>query len=178
MDKDREKRPNQLTLEEIAALAKEITLKSGEHMPTIIAEGSLRSATGQMVEYPATREEKTLMMLSAGFMFAQEGIGELKQVFFISEGWMSTEKEGGPGAVRPSQDPNRQEVLLISNLTIEGHRTKGAIFAMIRDAEGRLTELREVQQPEEEEDEKNRADSPLLDAFVFGFRSGRDRKID
>ena len=58
-------------------------------------------------------------MLSAGYALAQSGeVGDLRQVFFISEGWMIVGEEGKPPvSPRPSEDPKRMEVLVVSNLS-------------------------------------------------------------
>ena len=97
-------------------------------------------------------------------------MGELQQVIFISEGWMST-GEGPPPESRPSQDPARKEVLLVSNLTIRDHRSRMVIFKMVRDVEGELTELRDLQLHGEYGE--GQAETPLLDAFADGFYIGK-----
>lgn len=87
-----------------------------------------------------------------------------------SEGWMIVGEEGRPTASRPSQDPKRKEVLVISNLLTRKQRSRLVIFEMIRDVEGQLTELRDIQLPDE--NGEGHAETPLLDAFADGFRMG------
>ena len=96
-------------------------------------------------------------------------MGELQQVIFIPEGWMST-GEGTPPESRPSQDPARKEVLLVSELMIRDHCSRVAIFEMVRDVKGELTELRDLQLPGEYD--QGQAETPLLDAFADGFYMG------
>ena len=110
-------------------------------------------------------------MLSAGYALAQSGeVGDLRQVFFISEGWMIVGEEGKLPASRPSEDPRRKEVLVISNLSTREQESRLVIFEMVRDVEGQLAELRDIQLPGE--NEEGHAETPLLDAFVDGFRMG------
>ena len=112
-----------------------------------------------------------LLMSSAGYALGQSGkVDELKQMFFICEAWMSTTEEGRLPDVRPSQDLNRKEILLISHLAVQEHRTRLVVFEMVRDAEGHLVDLRESQQLDETED--GRIEHPLLDAFADGFHFG------
>jgi hypothetical protein len=115
-------------------------------------------------------------MLSAGFAFAQSReVGELKQVFFISEAWMSIAELDKPPAVRPSQDPERIEVIMVSNLAVQEAPTRVesrmAILEMIRDAEGRLTDLNALGLAEESAE--GHVENSLLDAFVVGYLAGR-----
>ena len=163
--------PYQFTLEGVIRLAKEVALEHGGHVPTLIVEGSDSSVIGQMADFPDTHEARRRWMFSAGFALAQSGqVGALKQIFFVSEGWMSLAAEDGTVEVPPSQDPDRKEVLFISTLKANERRTDLVLFEMVRDDEGRLTELKRLQQPGEEE--KGYVDSPLLAEFVSGFRSG------
>ncbi len=146
-------------------------------MPTLIAEGSKRAFGGQIGDLPDTHEERVEWMLSAGYALAQSGkIGDLQQVFFISEGWMSVAQEGQPLQSRPSQDPHRKEVLFISNRIFRTHQTRLAILEMVRDAEGWLTELSEIDLRDELNE--GEAESPLLDAFIDGFRLGGGKPVN
>ena len=79
-------------------------------------------------------------------------------------------EEGEPPSSRPSQDPKRKEVLVISNLSTSEQESRLVIFEMVRDVEGQLAELRDIQLPGE--NEESHAETPLLDAFVDGFRMG------
>ena len=58
-------------------------------------------------------------MFQAGFALAQtEMVSDLRQVFHISEGWMSAGKPGAMPINPPSQDPNRREVFLVFGLNV------------------------------------------------------------
>jgi hypothetical protein len=166
-----ESRPGQYSLEEVVEIAQEVILEHGNHVPTIIVQGEKGSAINQLVPFPETHEGRQERMFIAGLMLAQSGrIGDLKQVFFISEAWMSAADEDGPPRIPPSQDPKRIEVLIITHLEVEDQRTELALYEMIRDAEGRLADLLELEQPGTAEG--GHVESPLLSAFVEGFRQG------
>ncbi len=119
-------------------------------------------------EMPDTHQSRAQMMDLIGRTFAKNGrIGRLKQVFFICEGWMSMGSKENPPKMRPSEDPERMEVLIVSGLQIEGNKKNLMLFQMHRDNQNRLVDLREIKPPEERGGE---VDVPLLDAFIQGFQ--------
>jgi hypothetical protein len=170
MSKERWRGQEPFTFDEVTRIAREVALKHGGHVPVLIAEGTRRSFGGRIANLPDTHEDRIRWMLSAGYALARSGeVGGLQQVIFISEGWMSI-GEGTLPESRPSQDPARKEVLLVSNLTIRDRCSRVVIFEMVRDVEGELTELRDLQLPGEYN--KGLAETPLLDAFADGFYMG------
>ena len=169
-----ESRPGRYTIEEVVSIAQEVLLEHGNHVPTIIVEGEKGPVINQLVPFPETHEGRRERLFIAGLMLAQSGrVGNLKQVFFISEGWMSLADETGPPQAPPSQDPDRIEVLQITLLEIEANHTDLVLFEMVRDAEEKLIELKPLEQPGVEEG--GDVESPLLAAFVDGFGRGRAR---
>ena len=78
--------------------------------------------------------------------------------------------EGRPPESRPSQDPARKEVLLVSDLTIRDHRSRVVIFGMVRGVEDELSELRDLPLPGEYDE--GQAEAPLLGAFADGVYMG------
>jgi len=170
VSKEQDQSPKELSLEKVIHLAKEVTLRDGRHIPTVIADGNIQTAIAQLVELAETHQGRVRQMFITGFALAQSGqVGALKQVFFISEAWMSMVHERKLPDHPPSQDPNRKEILFISNLKVRSWETRMALFEMVRDEQGRLTELKEFQLPTSEAIE---AESPLLAAFVDGFDVG------
>jgi hypothetical protein len=106
-------------------------------------------------------------MFIAGTAVAREGdAGRLRHVFFVCEGWMSAAREGKLPERLPSQDPQRKEVLVISAIEVSSLQTEMALCEMVRDAQGELRELHDVDEPT-----GRRAESPLLEAFVLGYMS-------
>ena len=163
------------TLEAVAQLAKESALKHGGHVPTLVVEGRNVSVIAPLLDLPPTHDARCLLMFAAGAGLRREGkIGDIKQVFFICEGWLSVANQNGTFDLPPSKDPNRVEVLLISRLIIQSHRHDLMVFEMIRDAEDRLCELRDFEPLGGKSD--THAASPLLDVFMEGFHVGKSKR--
>lgn len=162
--------PRPITLEGIARAAKEVALREGGHAPTLIAEGSTGSIVGQLRELPDTHAGRANLLFQAGFLLGRNGeIGALKQAYFISEAWMSQAASDGSIQQRPSQDPDRTEVLLVSQIDTKTQHHAVVLFEMLRDETGELRDLKEMPPMI---DPAHHLDSPLLDAFALGFLSG------
>lgn len=117
-----------------------------------------------------TYEARLQQMYITGQALAHEGTaGSLSSVYFITEAWLSQARHGILPGMRPSQDPQRKEVLIVSGLSgLIGHRWQVhlAIFEMVRDEQGALRETRDYTFPD---DPELVADTPLLEAFLTGF---------
>src|SRR5579859_2383557 len=162
------------TLTEIIEMAEEVLLREGQHMPTVMVIGSKKTAMLRLSDLPDTHAGRARRMFSAGRSIAREGVvGKLQQIYFISEGWMSTGEKGKMPDKVPSQDPKRVEVLLISGLNLETTQVDIVVHEMVRDSEGTLIELKALDISGVE-----RADSPLLRAFAQGFQAGSRPKTD
>lgn len=134
----------------------------------LIIEGNKNTRMTGFGIFPDTHDGKIEMLRSTGRSAARSGeIGTLRQVFMISEGWMAMVKDGKLPGVRPSQDPNRKEALIISGLRVADRSKNLKLFEMRRGLQGELTGLDEIE-PGEGKDET--VDVPLLDAFVEGFQ--------
>jgi len=158
----------QVNFEQVALNAKELTLRDGHHVPILIVEGSMKYLINTFREMPDTHQARAQMMDLIGRTFATNGrIGRLRQVFFICEGWMSMGRKENLPKIRPSEDPDRLEVLIISGLQVEGNKKNLILFQMDRDNQNRLVDLREIKPSGERAGE---VEVPLLDAFVKGFQ--------
>lgn len=157
-----------LSFDEIVFNAKEIILKDGMHVPTIIVEGNKNLIAGQVRDMPYTHGERVELMRFLGQATARSGkIQELRQVFMISEGWLSVPKDGETENLRPSQDPDRKEVLIVSGIKIQERKKQIKALEIVRDGDSRVSRLEEFL-PDAKENET--IDIPLLDAFVWGFQ--------
>ncbi|MBZ0285239.1 MAG: hypothetical protein K8L97_31185 [Anaerolineae bacterium] len=171
MGKEHDKHPSSFMLEDVVAIAKSIILEHGWHAPTLIIEGNRKSVIMQLVNIESTHEGRVQQMYMAGRVVGETGqLGTLKQVFFVSEGWMSLGDGDNAPEMPPSQDPQRKEVLFVSSLQAQTQKGQLALFEMIRDDQAKLVELSPIQQGDEVQ---LRVSSPLLTAFVQGFRLGR-----
>jgi hypothetical protein len=170
MGKEHGKRQPALTLEAVAAGIKEDALKRGQQPPTVIVQGSRQIEVAEFDTFDPTHEGRAQQMFTAGFLLAQAGnVGQLRQVFFMSEAWMSVAQEDKPASMTPSLDPNRKEVLMVSAYTVGSRKSGLVVFEMVRDTRGRLVELKDFKLSQEYDQEEN----PLLEAFVLGFETGK-----
>jgi hypothetical protein len=167
----KEGKPGQFTFERVVSKAREFTLKEGGHIPVLIAQGRTGNVVMGMEIPPGFRGERFDLMFAAGMHVAKgDRVGQLEEVFFISEGWMSVAEEKPPAAP-PSQDPKRIEVLQITGIDItEGDHVQMQVLEMVRDRQGGLIDLAEFESLQA--DNEGRAESPLLSAFLDGYRKG------
>jgi hypothetical protein len=98
-----ERDQHQISLAEIISNAKEIMLRDGQHLPTLIVEGSKTLVAGQIPDLPATHSERVELMRFLGQAAAKSGrVDQLQQVFMVSEGWMSEPSGDRQADIRPS----------------------------------------------------------------------------
>lgn len=148
-------------------IAREALLRDGHHTPMLIVEGTNLSGIVQIDRLGATFDERVRGMTSIGFQLAIAGnLGSFRQEFFINEGWMSIVNQVQAANTRPATDPNRREVLIISHEQVFPPMKDILCFEMKRDAQGKLIEATEIIQPHDS------VQSPLLDAFVLGYKAG------
>jgi hypothetical protein len=142
MDKENGNRPTPLTPEQVIDQAKETILQDGEHVPTIIADGSQRWVVIPIPEMGHTHDERRVQMFAAGFVLGHSRrLGMLRQVFFVSEGWLSLAEGKGLPKMLPSEDPKRREVLFVSSLKLPDRKADMVVFEMIRDSKGELVAI-------------------------------------
>lgn len=164
-----EQEPFRLTFDAVRQEAIDRLLQTGQHPPLVIAEGKLDGLVLEIPEMGSTHEERMKQMAITGFAMAHHGnIGDLRQVFFISEAWMG-KAVGDVPFIPPSQDPQRIEVLSIANRTVVQPHTHLLLLEMRRDSSGHLTEVRHLHETGDKDGFS--AESPLLEAFVFGFQT-------
>lgn len=167
MRKEWQPRPAPITFEQVTRLAQETLLRDGHHAPTLIIDGSARPVVVQIDGLAPTFEGRVQQMFVAGQALAREGgAGRLRNVYFVTEAWLSRAQEGKLPDVPPSQDPQRKEVLIVDGVEAKSHRPRVAIYEMVRDELGDLREIREFKLPD---DSSASSDSPLLEAFLTGF---------
>ena len=170
MSKEQEPPPASLSFEHVTRLAREVLLRDGYHLPTVIVDGSQQPVIVQIPEMAPTHEERAAQMYVAGAILGRDRqAGRLRQAFFVTEGWMSVAREGSLPAVPPSQDPQRKEMLVVTGYESSTQHTRMALYEMKRDPEGVLRELLDY---EYGTGNRIQAENPLLEAFVQGFASG------
>lgn len=169
MGHEQENSPSRPTLEIVTQLARESLLRDGNHVPTLIAQGSLNFIVAGLEDLDNTHEGRVRQMGFVGFALGQrDEIGTLEQVYFISEAWMSTGKGKMPDHP-PSEDPSRKEVLIIYGLSVKEREAELVLLEMIRDRGGQLIEIKEF--PHTDVDNMT-VESPLLTTFVAAYEAG------
>jgi len=164
---EKRQRPQPINFELITQLAQEVLLRDGSHAPTLIVDGSTNPVAIQIDQLAPTFEGRAHQMFVAGQSLAHTGsAGRLQGVYFISEAWLSQGQGGKPPHMRPSKDPKRIEVLMVSGLEINPRQVRLAIYEMRRDGDGALREIKPWEFPDDPDDA---ADTPLLEAFLAGF---------
>ena len=170
MRKEWKQRPAPITFEQVTRLAQEVLLRDGHHVPTLIVDGSRNPIVIQMEVLAPTFEGRMQQMFVTGQALSHEGtVGRLRSIYFITEAWLSQSRDGILPGMRPSQDPQRKEVLIVNGLGRligKSRRVHLAIFEMVRDDQGTLREIRDYTFPD---DPEAVADTPLLEAFLTGF---------
>ena len=79
---------------------------------------------------------------------------------------MSLAHDGQLPETPPSQAPDRKEVLVISSYEANTRHTRMVLYEMVRDEKGILRQLLPFSDTEGRDEQ---AESPLLEAFVYGF---------
>ncbi len=152
-------------------MARDTISVRGEHQPTIIIQGSAQHAVVPLNEWPDSSEEKLKVMLVAGYSAAEARLlGELEQVWFVFEAWMSVGERGQAPTIMPSEHPQKKEALVIASLRPATQDEQASVFEIVRSQDGGLAELRTLIPGKEVLDSFR---SPLLRAFAFGFGSAR-----
>jgi len=168
--KEWKQRPPPITFEQVTRLAQEVLLRDGHHAPTLIVDGTRNPIVIQMEVLAPMFEGRMQQMFVTGQALAHEGTaGRPRSVFFITEAWLSQARDGILPGMRPSQDPQRKEVLMVNGLGRligKSRRVHLAIYEMVRDKQGTLREIRDYTFPD---DPEAVADTPLLEAFLTGF---------
>ena len=151
----------------IAEMAKENLLRHGSHSPTVIAVGDGGKGIGQLEGALDSHEERLQAMWALGAIFRRKkDLGQLRQIYFVSEGWLSDVRKSGAKLMQPSLDPNRIEVLVVSELDLRNSKTNMLPFEIVRDVNRKLVEIK----PYDAGDAKGgETKSTLLEAFVLGY---------
>jgi hypothetical protein len=172
-----ERKQNPVTIEEIISNAKEIMLRDSKHVPVLIIEADRKLVAGQIPDMPPTHGERLELMHFLGQAAGKSGrIDHLQQVFMVQEAWMSVATEDKPPESRPSQDPNRKELLVISGIELKDYKKHMRVLEILRDRHEQVAGFEEFVPDEEKKDES--IEVPLLDAFIHGFQTAFRTKFN
>jgi hypothetical protein len=135
--------------------------KFGSHTPTLFVQGTKDKVVMQL-PFGEDNLERIEIMTQAGIQLGKSGqIGDVEMVVFVDEAWVSPARTP---YVRPSEDPDRMEVLLITALDPQTSKQTVQMYSCVRDYKGTVIELKPSSTGAAE------VESPLLPAFMTGFR--------
>lgn len=149
--------------EEIIQFIKKATLDLGRCSPMVFVNGTQGKVAIGMGSFGDTSDKRARDMLNAGVFTAyQHNVGELEKLTYVSEAWMSPFRKD---FIRPSKDPNRVETVIINSLDTKTQKETMICFEMVRDPQGKLTDLKQISLPE-----GGSIEGILLPAFQKGYQ--------
>ena len=114
MSHEHEPQPVHLTFKQVTESAKEHLLARGNHPPLLVLEGDA-DTIGVDLDFPSEADRRQELLYVIGLGVAYTGVvGALRQIFLVSEAWMSHVEPGQRTALMPSEDPKRREILIIA----------------------------------------------------------------
>jgi hypothetical protein len=160
------------TFDDLIADAVQHTLETGFHLPTVFAVGTKIVAV-MIGDMPGTHDERAAVMYFLGFQTARQPIGQLRDVVFVMEAWMAHAEPGETEMrIRPSEHPQRKEILALSHYSLRESKLELVSYEMIRDASGKLIDL--VKNADTRTDKTGVSpESGLVDAYIQGYLDSR-----
>ncbi len=153
---------------EAVAKAKGVALQLGTQVPFLWVEGTKQEYALWLHTLPDDPLDKYRLFFKAGRTVARDKeLGKLVQVFFISEAWLSIVRQGKLPDIRPSEDPQRQEVLIVSCFNLKNHTKDISVLSYMRDKKGKLIAIKELSSG----NAGLQFASSLLDTFLAGYHS-------
>lgn len=150
-----------------------------DFMPQLMVFGS-KDETGKMpltiIGLPGLDEDnKQDALMTAGSTFCEKGLYSPVAIFMSSEAWMGSlqPKDGDDEPIMPSEDPQRQEVIVTSGLTVD-KRTNMAVTKITRVGEAGIISLGTTQY--HEYNGKPNIDVRLLSLFFVGYALAMTKK--
>lgn len=157
-----------MNIQDIISWAKEFMLKDGGHRPTLFVETDKPQMIFADVADMPPPAQRLAHFIELGRKMGQEHAGEnLTEVAIVVMAWGSRQLPGQPAPkVRPSQDPKRMEVFMITNMRFVGEKIErgGEIYEILRDGKGKVVDLLKMQGVGQPQDN-------LLAGFAAGFKS-------
>lgn len=143
-------------------VAKMAVARFGSFEPTLFVEGT-RGRVFTTLPFGETPEARIGIMTQAGIQFAKsDKVGDCERVYFVSEAWVSPARKP---YTMPSQDPNRQEVLIFNSLDVRSGEQGLEIYACVRNWKQEIVDLKPIPQPD-----GGSVGGNLLPSFLAGFR--------
>lgn len=154
-----------ITMEHVKGLARQYIIEHGSHAPQIIAIGSKNAAILIIESLPDTTNDK-MQIFHESAKKLREGtdIGELHDVYFISETWFITREKYNEVDKRPSECDDRQEALVIYRHNCATDKQEMVMLMIERNDKGVITDA-----VERDMEDITQTESPLMTAFMMGY---------
>ena len=148
--------------DEILTTVKGFMYQFGQFEPMVFVFGT-QGKWYMPLPFGQTSDDRAEIMTRAGVQVAKSGeIGDMEQVIYVSEAWVSPSRTP---YIPPSQDLNRQEVLMFNSLDAKTNAQGLELYVCVRNRQQKITDLKVMEIPE-----KGSFESRLLPAFMAGFR--------
>jgi hypothetical protein len=155
-----------MKIEDIKEKALEVLLRHGIHPPTIFVSGTKADAMILLDELPDDHFESRKYLFLKGAETAKSNtIGALREVYLVSEAWVSIGKPGHKIQGEPKKDPQRTEALVVYKIDVLNKQERVCMFSLKSDAKGIVREISPFQGKEEMQAVSN----PFLLTFLAGF---------
>jgi hypothetical protein len=148
--------------DEIVEVARLAVARFGSFEPTLFVEGT-KGKIFTTLPFGESNEERIAIMTQAGIQFAKsDRIGDVERVYFVSEAWVSPARDR---YTQPSQDPNRQEVLIFNSMDGRTEAQGLEMYACIRNWKQEIIDLKRIPGPD-----GGSVGGRLLPSFLAGFK--------
>lgn len=158
-------------LESILKISEKTIMESNNHIPQLFLVGSQGKIMAILAELPENSEAKHKLLFMAGYKMgvdpkANEALGELQELFFVSEAWVSIIPKGQQSTVQPRNDPEKKEYLIVSIKNLKKNTDSLVMREIIRNKEGKVVKL-------ENDKTSGEVKSFIIDQFIAGFQAGQ-----
>lgn len=162
-------------LQSLLEIAEKTTIEHNGHMPQLCLVGDKGKIMALLPDLPQNSELKHKLLEFSGYKMstdikAREQLGELQEIYFISEAWVSTLEKDEKMEVMPREDPKKKEVLMIAIKDIQNNIDKAIFREIIRNKEDKIVALNKGMDNKGVE-----VKSYILEAFLDGYKNGQSK---
>lgn len=129
-------------VEQIVQFVKKVTVTCDGFEPTVFVKGLKGKVAVEIKEFGVYADKRTQMLNSGTYTALKQNVGELQLLILASEAWMSRNL-----TMRPSKDPKRVEVLIISSLDVATREEQMVQFEIMRNNKDKIIDLKELKIP-------------------------------
>lgn len=156
-------------LSDIAEVANKNIKADGELYPILIVIGSKKGVQAPLVDLP-DEADKSHLFAHVGQEIAKDigsEVGEMLGALFISEAWLSVLKKDEEIKVRPKDDNNRKEAVVIVATDFVNNESYYKTYEIKRDKKGKITTS-----PLSATEKGDTIDAKILKSLFTGYNLG------